>query len=152
MLLCKTTLFSIVYSSLTHIIPNFFLLQSYTVFIPNATACVTLSVILNLRHHAEQWKKMEALWSNAASVWEHIACTFSSPDVASQSVFLCHCCKSDVSFQCTPPVDHHSTQTGNAPSICNCSCALEVSQLKQEVLDMKVQMKNLLKIIYNAVM
>ena len=84
--------------------------------------------------------------------WEHIACTFSSPDATSQSVFLCHCCKSDVSCQCTPPVDHRSTQNGNAPSICNCSCALEVSQLKQEVLDMKVQMKNQLEIIYNAVM
>ena len=43
-----------------------------------------------------------------------------------------------VSSQCTPTVDHRSTQTGNVPSICNCNCALEVSQLKQEVLDMKV--------------
>ncbi len=63
----------------------------------------------------------------------------------------------DVSSQCTPSDKHCSTQTGDIPPICNCKCALEVSQtaevfqLKQEVLDIKVQLKNQLKVIHNAV-
>ena len=41
-------------------------------------------------------------------------------------------------------------QTNAATDSSPCTCALELSQLRQEVLGMKVQMKNQLKIIYNT--
>jgi len=56
------------------------------------------------------------------------------------------------STQSSPTLSHQSTQANAATDSCPCTCALELSQLRQEVLDMKVQMKNQLKIIYNTLM
>lgn len=85
------------------------------------------------------------------AAWEHISCTFSSPDAAAKSAFLCHQCKCDVSTQSDPTIIQPS-QTAVSTNTCPCTCAVELSQLRQELLDMKVQMKNQLKILYNSIM
>lgn len=108
--------------------------------------------IVNCRCGAVEEDGRPMVQCNKCAQWEHIACTFNSAEDATTSAFLCHSCKSDASSQCTPSVEHCSTQTEEIPPICNCKCALEVSQLKQEVLDMKVQIRNQLKLIHNAVL
>ena len=86
------------------------------------------------------------------AAWEHISCTFSSPDAAAKSAFFCHRCKCDVSTQSDPTLTYQSSQTVVSANTCSCTCAFELSQLRQELMDMKTQMKNQLKILYNTVM
>jgi len=84
---------------------------------------------------------------NKCATWEHILCTFWSCLYFS---ILCHLCRSDASIQSSPTLTHQSTQANAANDSPHCTCAFELSQLRQDVLDMKVQMKNQLKIIYNT--
>ena len=86
------------------------------------------------------------------AAWEHISCTFSSPDAAAKSAFFCHQCKCDVSTQSDPTLTYQSSQTVVSDNTCSCTCAFELSQLRQELMDMKTQMKNQLKILYNTMM
>jgi len=71
-------------------------------------------------------------------------------EAASTSAFLCHLCRSDASPQSSPTLTHQFTQSNAANDSRHCTCAFELSQLRQDVLDMKVQMKNQLKVIYNT--
>ena len=86
------------------------------------------------------------------AAWEHISCTFSSPDAAAKSAFFCHQCKCDVSTQSDPTLTYQSSETVVSDNTCSCTCAFELSQLRQELMDMKTQMKNQLKILHNTMM
>ena len=86
------------------------------------------------------------------AAWEHISCTFSSPDAAAKSAFFCHWCKCDASTQSDPTLTYQSTQNVVSADTCPCTRAFELSQLRQELMDMKTQMKNQLKILYNTLM
>ena len=58
----------------------------------------------------------------------------------------------DVSTQSDPTLTYQSSQTVVSDNTCSCTCAFELSQVRQELMDKKTQMKNQLKILYNTMM
>ena len=58
-------------------------------------------------------------------------------------------CKCDVSTQSDPTLTHQPFQTVVSTNTCPCTHAVELSQHREELMDMKIRMKNQLKILYN---